>query len=92
MELNRSFKYWEFYYDEDPNVKDRQNLASTWSESWHSVNEIYNMSDEELREMLEKDIYDVERYSKKVNRRCIGYAIKELNKIKEELSLEKINN
>jgi hypothetical protein len=88
--LNRTYKYWEFYYDEDPDEIDRQNLASVWSESWHNVDKIYNMTDDEIKEMLEQDIFDVERYSKKVNRRSIGYALKQLKEIKEEFPLEKI--
>jgi len=105
MILNKSYKYWEFYYDDDPDESDRQNLASLWSESWHNVDKIYNMPDEEIKEMLEEDIeqYNLGKlYSetknstepfvfKPISKRFIGYAIKELKKIKEELPLDKIH-
>jgi len=105
MILNRTYKYWEFYYDDDPDESDRQNLASIWSESWHNVNKIYNMTEEEIREMLKEDIeqcnlgrlYDETKNSTKpfvfkpINKRFVGYAIKELKKIKEEFPLDKIH-
>lgn len=81
---------------------DRQNIASVWSDEWHGIRAVYSMSNDDLKHMLEEDLtyYNRGKFEKEIvnsteetfnfkpiSKRLIRYAIKELQKIKEELPL-----
>jgi hypothetical protein len=93
LEINKKYKYWEFYYDESngksvcPTKVSRQCVASIWDEEWRGV-ELLKYSDEELRTNLLQDIEDKRKYEGvRINKGLIRHAIAELRKIKEELGV-----
>ncbi|MNK73657.1 hypothetical protein D3C87_931550 [compost metagenome] len=92
MKINKKYKYWEFYYDEEmsdityPTSEDRQCIGSIWSDEWSGV-EIFKMSDEDLKSFLSEDIRYYEVAGEKVDKRKIRAAINELRKLQKKLQI-----
>jgi hypothetical protein len=96
MKINKKYKYWELFYDEDNkdngtynelDETDRQNISSIWSYEWYGVRDVYNASNDIIKCMLEDDLKCYNKYKFANYETLIDCAIKELQKIKEELPL-----
>ncbi|MWV44843.1 hypothetical protein GRF59_14575 [Paenibacillus sp. HJL G12] len=91
MKINKKYKYWEFYYDEEmsdityPTPEDRQCIGSIWSDEWSGL-ELFEMTDEQLKEHL---LGDIKYYHEDVDKRKIKSAIKELREIHDGLKASK---
>lgn len=89
MKINKKYNYWEFYYDEEmpdatyPTPEDRQCIGSIWSDEWSGL-ELFEMTDEELKQHL---LQDINNWYEKVDKRKIKSAIKELRQIQKEVSI-----
>jgi len=62
----------------------RQNIAISWGDEWKSFNELYDMSKEELREELLLEYERLHHYID-IDKRSIGWFIKEFKKYKNEI-------
>ncbi|GMX64518.1 hypothetical protein Elgi_37870 [Paenibacillus elgii] len=79
MKINKKYKYWEFYYDEDDNC---QCAATHWSEEWKRLEELKKYSDEELEALILDNQSFAKTYrNEKVTKRSVAPAIKEFKQI-----------
>ncbi|MET3209689.1 UNVERIFIED_CONTAM: Zn-dependent oligopeptidase [Paenibacillus sp. PvR008] len=84
MKINKKYNYWELYCEiDDDTSSTRQCIGSIWSDEWSGL-ELFEMTDEQLKEQL---IDDIEYYPEKVDKRKIKSAIKELREIYEEVKI-----
>ncbi|KAF6565334.1 hypothetical protein G9G63_09240 [Paenibacillus sp. EKM202P] len=87
MKINKKYKYWELYYDINGDTsstfENRQCIGSIWSDEWSGL-ELFDMTDEQLKEHLTDDI---EYYHEKVDKRKIKSAIRELREIHKEVKV-----
>lgn len=88
MDLNLQTKYW-WYCCNNEETDNEQCLATIWSDSWHDIQDIYNMKENDLIDMIQDDIdyYNTANFDC-INKRKVGYAIKELIKLKEKYPIK----
>jgi len=79
LKINKKYKYWEFYFDEDDNC---QCAATHWSDEWERLETLKQYSDTELEGLLlDNQEFAKTHRQEKVTKRSIAPAIKEFRQI-----------
>lgn len=84
--INRTYKYWELYFDEDDNC---QCIATHWSDEWNRASEVVKYDEDELLGLIRDSMEFAKIYrDERVTSRSINPAIKEFKKIVAKYDLK----